>query len=78
MREVGILIRELRPRMSILLVEHHMDLVMEVCDRIVVLDFGRTIMTGTPAEVREDPRVLEAYLGEKVDADTGEVGDAGG
>lgn len=78
MREFGILIRELRPRMSILLVEHHMDLVMEVCDRIVVLDFGRTIMTGTPAEVREDPRVLEAYLGEKVDADTGEVGDAGG
>jgi branched-chain amino acid transport system ATP-binding protein len=78
MKELGQLIRALRERMSVLLVEHHMDLVMQVCDRIVVLDFGRCIATGTPAEIRDDPRVLEAYLGEQVDEQTGEVGDARG
>ncbi|HEU5033323.1 MAG TPA: ABC transporter ATP-binding protein [Mycobacteriales bacterium] len=78
MRELGQLIRAVRADTSVLLVEHHMDLVMEVCDRIVVLDFGRVVATGTPAEVRDDPRVLEAYLGERVDAATPEVGDAHG
>ena len=78
MTELGQLIRDLRERMSVLLVEHHMDLVMQVCDRIVVLDFGRVIATGTPDEVKDDPRVLEAYLGENVDQNTGEVGSVDG
>ena len=49
--------------LSILLVEHDMTLVMEVCDRIHVLDFGEIIAVGSPDEVRHDPRVRDAYLG---------------
>jgi branched-chain amino acid transport system ATP-binding protein len=78
MSELSTLIRGLRDRMSVLLVEHHMDLVMSVCDRIVVLDFGRVIATGTPDEIRDDPLVLDAYLGEHVDEATGGVDDADG
>jgi len=51
---------------SVLLVEHHMDLVMDVCDRVVVLDFGKRIATGTPAEIQADPAVATAYLGADV------------
>jgi len=47
----------------VLLVEHHMSLVMAVSDRIVALNFGRKIAEGTPAEIRTNPDVIQAYLG---------------
>jgi branched-chain amino acid transport system ATP-binding protein len=63
--EIGALIRDLRDRLAltILLVEHHMSLVMSVSDRVVALNFGRKIAAGTPAEVRQHPELVRAYLG---------------
>jgi len=68
--DLGGLIRSIRDSLgvTIVLVEHHMGLVMEVSDRICVLDFGRKIAEGTPHEVRHNPAVIEAYLGEPPDA----------
>lgn len=55
--------------LSVFMIEHHMDLVMQISDRIYVLDFGKTIASGTPDVVQSDPRVIEAYLGVSNDAE---------
>ena len=60
------LIRNLTAKMSVLIVEHHMDVVMSVCDRLYVLNFGEVISSGTADIVRKDPAVIAAYLGTQV------------
>jgi branched-chain amino acid transport system ATP-binding protein len=67
-RVLGDTMRRLRDEeeITILLVEHHMQLVMDVSDYVVALDFGRTLVEGTPAEVQADDRLIEAYLGGSV------------
>ena len=70
--EVGALIRDLAGEGSLMVVEHHMDLMMSVCDSIVVLDFGKVIATGSPREVQDNPAVTAAYLGAAADQASGD------
>lgn len=64
-QELTEFIHEVRDRhdLTVFMIEHHMDLVMQISDRIYVLDFGRLISSGTPDEVQNDQRVIDAYLG---------------
>jgi branched-chain amino acid transport system ATP-binding protein len=64
LHELGALIRQLAADEALVVVEHHMDLMMSVCDSITVLDFGKVIAAGTPAEVQADPAVTASYLGQ--------------
>ena len=58
-------------------IDHDIDVVMDIADRVVVLDFGRRIAQGTPQEVRNDPAVVDAYLGARPEPGTPAAGAAG-
>jgi branched-chain amino acid transport system ATP-binding protein len=62
-----------RFKISVLLIEHDMSLVMKICERIQVIDYGVTIATGTPEEIANNPKVIEAYLGKEDDETMEEV-----
>jgi len=64
--ELAELIKQLRTRMSVAVVEHHLDFVMAISDRVTVLNLGRVIASGTPKEIQDNPQVATAYLGENV------------
>ena len=68
--ELTAFIKQIRDdfKLTVFMIEHHMDLVMEISDRIYVLDFGKLIAAGTPDEVQNNQRVIDAYLGVADDA----------
>ena len=70
-QELTDFIKEIRSKydLTIFMIEHHMDLVMQISDRIYVLDFGKLIADGTPAEIQSNQRVIDAYLGVSSDAE---------
>ena len=77
--ELGAFIRQIKDKfnLTVFLIEHHMNLVMDISDRIYVIDFGKQIAEGTPAEVQENPAVIAAYLGVEEDDDLPSEGGKG-
>ena len=73
-KELADLLRSLRAQMSVALVEHRLDLIMSVCERVHVLDFGRLIASGPPERVQKDKAVTDAYLGEELTLNVAEEG----
>ena len=69
-QELADFIKQIRDeyKLTIFIIEHHMDLVMQISDRVYVLDFGKLLATGTPEEIQNNPRVIDAYLGVSEDA----------
>ena len=75
--DLASLIDSIRHSLAVMVVDHHMDLVTSLCDRVVVLDFGRVIAEGVPPEVRQNPQVLDAYLGQAADEMAAPIGSEG-